>query len=39
MGLNMRYLDLKRKIRDARMWAIQGITEAGSGTQVPHSLC
>ena len=31
MGLNMRYLDLKRKIRDARMWAIQGITEAGSG--------
>ena len=31
MGFNMRYLDLKRKIRDARMWAIQGITEAGSG--------
>ncbi|MDQ4101342.1 MAG: transketolase, partial [Thermoproteota archaeon] len=31
MGLNIRYLDLKRKIRDARMWAIQGITEAGSG--------
>jgi transketolase len=31
MGLNMRYLDLKRKIRDVRMWAIQGITEAGSG--------
>src|ERR671924_527505 len=31
MGFNMRYLDLKRKIRDVRMWAIQGITEAGSG--------
>src|SRR3712207_2383971 len=31
MGFNMRYLDLKRKIRDGRMWAIQGITEAGSG--------
>src|SRR5687768_4531477 len=31
MGFNIRYLDLKRKIRDARMWAIQGITEAGSG--------
>ena len=27
----MRYLDLKRKIRDVRMWAIQGIAEAGSG--------
>jgi len=31
MGFNMRYLDLKRKIRDVRMWAIQGIAEAGSG--------
>jgi transketolase len=28
---NMRYLDLKRKIRDVRMLAIQGIAEAGSG--------
>ena len=27
----MRYLDLKRRIRDVRMWAIQGIAEAGSG--------
>ncbi|MFL6349953.1 MAG: ribulose-phosphate 3-epimerase [Nitrososphaeraceae archaeon] len=27
----MRYLDLKRKIRDVRMLAIQGIAEAGSG--------
>src|SRR5581483_9382967 len=31
MGFSMRYLDLKRKIRDVRMWAIQGIAEAGSG--------
>ena len=31
MGFNMRYLDLKRKVRDVRMWAIQGIAEAGSG--------
>jgi transketolase len=31
MGFNMRYLDLKRSIRDVRMWAIQGIAEAGSG--------
>lgn len=31
MGFNMRYLDLKRRIRDVRMWAIQGIAEAGSG--------
>src|SRR5919205_3227434 len=31
MGFRMRYLDLKRKIRDVRIWAIQGITEAGSG--------
>jgi transketolase len=31
MGFNMRYLDLRRKIRDVRMWAIQGIAEAGSG--------
>ena len=27
----MRYLELRRKIRDVRMWAIQGIAEAGSG--------
>ena len=27
----MRYLDLRRRIRDVRMWAIQGIAEAGSG--------
>ena len=27
----MRYLDLRRKVRDVRMWAIQGIAEAGSG--------
>jgi len=31
MGFNMRYLELKRKIREVRMWAIQGIAEAGSG--------
>jgi transketolase len=31
MGFNMRYLDLKRKIRNVRMLAIQGIAEAGSG--------
>jgi transketolase len=31
LGFNMRYLDLKRRIRDVRMWAIQGIAEAGSG--------
>ncbi len=31
MGLNMRYLELRRKIREVRMWAIQGIAEAGSG--------
>jgi transketolase len=31
MGFNMRYLELKRRIRDVRMWAIQGIAEAGSG--------
>ena len=31
MALNMRYLDLKRKIRDIRMLAIHGIAEAGSG--------
>lgn len=31
MGFNMRYLELKRKVRDVRMWAIQGIAEAGSG--------
>jgi transketolase len=31
MNFNMRYLDLKRKIRDVRMLAIQGIAEAGSG--------
>src|SRR5919201_4930452 len=31
MAFNMRYLDLKRKIRDVRMAAIQGISEAGSG--------
>ncbi|HXG06570.1 MAG TPA: ribulose-phosphate 3-epimerase [Nitrososphaera sp.] len=31
MGFNMRYLDLKRRIRDVRMLAIQGIAEAGSG--------
>jgi transketolase len=31
MTFNMRYLDLKRKIRDVRMLAIQGIAEAGSG--------
>ncbi|MFL6323294.1 MAG: ribulose-phosphate 3-epimerase [Nitrososphaeraceae archaeon] len=31
MAFNMRYLDLKRKIRDVRMLAIQGIAEAGSG--------
>ena len=27
----MRYLDLRRKVRDVRMLAIQGIAEAGSG--------
>jgi transketolase len=31
MAFKMRYLDLKRKIRDVRMLAIQGIAEAGSG--------
>jgi len=31
LGFSMRYLDLKRRIRDVRMWAIQGIAEAGSG--------
>ncbi|MFL6368151.1 MAG: ribulose-phosphate 3-epimerase [Nitrososphaeraceae archaeon] len=31
MAFNMRYLDLKRRIRDVRMLAIQGIAEAGSG--------
>ena len=31
IGFNMRYLELRRKIRDVRMWAIQGIAEAGSG--------
>src|SRR5690242_21707226 len=31
MAFNLRYLDLKRKIRDVRMLAIQGIAEAGSG--------
>ena len=31
MAFNMRYLDLKMKIRDIRMLAIQGIAEAGSG--------
>jgi transketolase len=31
MAFKMRYLDLKRKIRDIRMLAIQGIAEAGSG--------
>jgi transketolase len=31
MGFSMRYLELKRKVRDIRMWAIQGIAEAGSG--------
>jgi transketolase len=31
MGFDMRYLELKRKIREVRMWAIQGIAEAGSG--------
>jgi transketolase len=31
MAFNMRYLDLKRKIRDVRMLAIRGIAEAGSG--------
>jgi len=31
MGFRMRYLDLKRKICDIRMLAIQGIAEAGSG--------
>jgi transketolase len=31
MGFNMRYLELKRKIREVRAWAIQGIAEAGSG--------
>jgi transketolase len=31
MALRMQYLDLKRKIRDVRMLAIQGIAEAGSG--------
>lgn len=31
MGFSMRYLELRRKIRDVRMWAIQGIAEAGSG--------
>src|SRR6478672_11134104 len=31
MNFNMRYLDLKRKIRDVRMLAIQSIAEAGSG--------
>lgn len=31
MGFNMRYLELKRQIREVRMLAIQGIAEAGSG--------
>ena len=31
MGFKMRYLELKRKVRDVRMLAIQGIAEAGSG--------
>jgi transketolase len=31
MSFRMRYLDLKRKIRDVRMLAIQGIAKAGSG--------
>src|ERR687897_3315110 len=31
MAFSMRYLDLKRKIRDIRMLAIQGIAKAGSG--------
>ena len=31
MGFRMRYLDLKRKVRDVRMLAIEGIAEAGSG--------
>ena len=31
MAFSMRYLDLKRKIRDVRMLAIQGIAKAGSG--------
>ena len=31
MGFNMRYLELKMKIRDIRMLAIEGIAEAGSG--------
>src|SRR5207247_10249838 len=31
MALKMRYLELNRKVRDVRTWAIQGIAEAGSG--------
>jgi transketolase len=31
MGFEMRYLDLRSKVRDAKMLAIQGIAEAGSG--------
>ncbi len=31
MNFKMRYLDLKRKIRDIRVHAIRGIAEAGSG--------
>ena len=31
MGFNMRYLELKRKIREIRMLAVEGIAEAGSG--------
>jgi len=31
VGLNMRYLELKRKVQNVRMLAIQGIAEAGSG--------
>jgi transketolase len=31
MGFKMRYLELKRKVRDVRMLAIQAIAEAGSG--------
>ena len=31
MTFSMRYLDLKQKIRDVRMLAIQGIAKAGSG--------
>jgi transketolase len=31
MGFKMRYLDLRSKVRDVRMLAIQGIAEAGSG--------